>query len=97
MTEYKRLTERVGKGISIKETSTNDSTSIWNAIKRLAELEDKIENGSLVEIGKPYIKRFGNTNHYTVCMAKEAELPGLMSKAEAEEKLKKLRGNGNDL
>ena len=48
--EYKRFTERVGKGISVKETSTNDNRSIWNAIERLAELEDKIENGTLIEL-----------------------------------------------
>ena len=46
---YKRLTERVRKSIAIKETSTNDNKSIWNAIERLAELEDKIENRTLVE------------------------------------------------
>lgn len=50
MSEYKRLTERVGKSICIKETSTNDNRSIWNAIERLAELEDKIENGTLIEL-----------------------------------------------
>ncbi len=50
MEKYKRLTERVGKGISVKETSTNDNKSIWNAIQRLAELEDKIENGTLIEL-----------------------------------------------
>lgn len=50
MSDYKRLTERVGKGIAIKETSTNDNKSIWNAIERLAELEDKIENGTLIEL-----------------------------------------------
>ena len=47
MSEYKRLTERSGNGIAIKETSTNDNMSIWNAIERLAELEDKIEDGRL--------------------------------------------------
>lgn len=47
---YKRLTERVGNGVAIKETSTNDNKSIWNAIERLAELEDKIENGLLIEL-----------------------------------------------
>jgi DNA-directed RNA polymerase subunit RPC12/RpoP len=47
--EYKRLTERVGKGVAIKETSRNDNMSIWNAIERLAELEDKIEQGTLKE------------------------------------------------
>ena len=51
---YKRLTERVGKGICVKETSTNDNKSIWNAIERLAELEDKIENGTLIFVEKNY-------------------------------------------
>ncbi len=50
MKKYKRLTERVGKGICVKETSTSDNRSIWNAIERLAELEDKIENGTLIEL-----------------------------------------------
>lgn len=50
MSYYIRLTERSGKGICIKETSTNDNKSIWNAIERLAELEDKIENGTLIEL-----------------------------------------------
>lgn len=49
MMEYKRLTERCGKGISVKETSANDNRSIWNAIEHLAELEDKIENGTLID------------------------------------------------
>ena len=53
MSDYKRLTERVGKGIAVKETSTNDNKSIWNAIERLAELEDKIENGTLIELPCP--------------------------------------------
>ena len=52
---YKRLTERVGKGVSVKQTSTNDNRSIWNAIERLAELEDKIEKGTLIE--RPPVKR----------------------------------------
>ena len=47
--EYKRLTERVGKGVAVRGTSSNDNRSIWNAIERLAELEDKIENGTLIE------------------------------------------------
>ena len=50
MKEYKRLTERSGKSICIKQTSTNDNKSIWNAIERLAELEDKIENGTLKKV-----------------------------------------------
>ncbi len=50
MKEYKRFTERAGNGISVKETSTNDNKSIWNAIERLAELEDKIEQGKMLEL-----------------------------------------------
>lgn len=50
MSDYRRLTERSGNGIAIKDTSTNDNKSIWNAIDRLAELEDKIENGTLHEL-----------------------------------------------
>ena len=50
MREYKRLTERAGKGVAIKETSANDNKSIWNAIERLAELEDKIENQTLIKL-----------------------------------------------
>lgn len=53
--KYERLTERVGKGISIKETSTNDNKSIWNAIVRLAELEDKIERGELVDVKENHL------------------------------------------
>lgn len=53
--KYERLTERVGKSISIKETSTNDNMSIWNEIVRLAELEDKIERGELVDVRENHI------------------------------------------
>lgn len=61
--EYKRFTERVGKGISVKETSTNDNRSIWNAIERLAELEDKIEQGTLIELPKMPFK-IGDTAYW---------------------------------
>jgi hypothetical protein len=50
MSEYERITSRVGKGIAVKETSFNDRKSIFNAIERLAELEDKIEQGKLKEL-----------------------------------------------
>lgn len=50
MSDYRRLTERSDNGIAIKDTSTNDNKSIWNEIERLAELEDKIENGTLHEL-----------------------------------------------
>jgi hypothetical protein len=53
--EYKRLTERVGRGVCVKETSSNDNKSIWNAIERLAELEDKIERGELVDVKENHL------------------------------------------
>ena len=52
--KYKRLTKRAGKGIAVKETSTNDNRSIWNAIERLAELETAIENGTLIFVEENY-------------------------------------------
>lgn len=48
--KYERFTYRTGKGIAVKETSFNDNKSIFNAIERLAELEDKIEQGTLIEL-----------------------------------------------
>ena len=48
--KYERFTCRTGKGIAVKETSFNDNRSIFNAIERLAELEDKIEQGTLIEV-----------------------------------------------
>lgn len=139
---YKRLTERSGNGISIKETSTNDRVSIWNAIERLAELEDKIENGTLIElpckVGDTVWQIFKSCPSCPFCLLKEdgykccrepmGVLHGIvfdkncnyviipktfsnsinvkqlkhfgetifLTKAEAEQKLKELRGNNND-
>lgn len=66
MKEYKRFTERVGKSISIKETSTNDNRSIWNALERLAELEDKIEDGTIIELPC----KVGETVYFLVAQGK---------------------------
>lgn len=60
--KYKRLTERTGKSIGIKETSTNDNMSIWNAINRLAELEDKIERGELVDVKENHLIAISRTS-----------------------------------
>jgi hypothetical protein len=67
MSNYKRLTERSGNGIAIKETSTNDYMSIWNAIERLAELEDKIVNGTLVFKEKPKTKYYAIVGYRNYC------------------------------
>ena len=94
---YKRFTERVGKNIIIKETSTNDNKSIWNALERLAELEDKIENGTLIEL--PFIQKGQYGNRWYVYYRKKTGNKNITwkmyySKAEAEKKLKELQ---NDL
>ena len=125
MKEYKRLTERVGKGISVKETATNDNKSIWNAIERLAELEDKIEQGKMLElpckVGDTMYWLFAsnieqkiyeclvtdftyNIKGLYICLSKKG-LKGyfyvtpedfgktvFLTKTEAEQKLKELRG-----
>jgi hypothetical protein len=93
---YKRLTERVGKGISVKETSTNDNKSIWNAIERLAELEDKIENGTLIEL--PFIQKGQYGNRWYVYYRKNHGNKNITwkmyySKSEAEKKLEELSKN----
>ena len=119
--KYERFTERVGKSICIRETSTNDNKSIWNAIEYLAELEDKIENGTLIELpckvgDKVYFEtwedngstsigvqghtvtgfeinfiingRYGNTYIPTRAVGIDV----FLTKAEAEAKLKELKG-----
>jgi hypothetical protein len=111
MREYKRLTERVGKGVAIKETSTNDNKSIWNAIERLAELEDKIEQGKMLElpckvgdtvyyIGSLEARAFFKikTIHdivampFSLDMLDSYKIVWFLTKAEAEQKLKELKG-----
>ena len=50
MTEYKRLTTRFGVGIGLTETSGDIVNDYEKVGTRLAELEDKIEQGTLKEI-----------------------------------------------
>ena len=95
--EYERLTERVGKGVAIKETSTNDNRSIWNAIERLAELEDKIENGTLVELGYHIRKSYRNHDdqRYKIILIDEVQIDKIgydcLTKEQAEKRLKELQ------
>lgn len=54
MREYKRLTERTKHGIAVLESTgrfvlSSGGYATIKALKRLAELEDKIENGTLIE------------------------------------------------
>ena len=61
--KYERLTKRTEKGVVILPTSQDEFRSIWNAIERLAELEDKIENGTLIELPC----KVGDTVYHLYC------------------------------
>lgn len=64
-------------------------------IERLALLEDKIENGTLIELGKPYIRQLSmipQQDKYIICKATERVIAGAFTKAEVEAKLKELQG-----
>ena len=51
MKRYKRLTTtQVVNGINIKTITSKVKVTIQDLIDRLYELEDKIENGTLVEL-----------------------------------------------
>ena len=50
MSEYKRLTAKCEVGIGLTETSGNIVNDYEKVVNRLAELENKIENGTLIEL-----------------------------------------------
>lgn len=58
--EYKRLTEKVNKGQVkfILKDGENPIEKFQNALNRLAELEDKIEQGTLIFAPKYKVKQF---------------------------------------
>lgn len=84
MKEYKRVTiDKPRKNLNPKE-----GWSYSHIYKRLQELEDKIENGTLVELEKPYIKQQSN-GLYIVCIAQEVGVTmAVKTKDQAEQKLK---------
>ena len=48
--KYNRLTTKCEVGIGLSETSGNIVNEYEKVVNRLAELEDKIENGTLIEL-----------------------------------------------
>ena len=50
MKQYKRLTTKCEVGIGLTETDGNIVNDYEKVVNRLAELEDKIENGILIEL-----------------------------------------------
>ena len=99
MSEYKRLTERDKNGfVEFEECEKCDycgsagGDSFENAINRLAELEDKIENGTLV----PKYSVVESCGTYYVCSVDTENLPVIdecETEEEAQKKLEELSKN----
>lgn len=65
MKDYKRLTERTKHGIAVLDSGERFVLSCGGyattkALNRLAELEDKIENGTLIFIDEPFYSECNN-------------------------------------
>lgn len=96
--KYERLTIVMPNGeFRVAETKFNSEEAKQKAIKRLAELEDKIENGTLIE--RYYIQEDELPNGkvwYNVCELNEnygSIKKQFATRAEAEARLAELRGN----
>lgn len=89
--EYKRLTKRRKDGsVALGFYSNSKDFTILELKLRLAELEDKIENGILVP--KYSVVESGNT--YCACMVDTSKLLVIdeyETKAEAEKRLEELK------
>ena len=95
--KYKRITR------SKNSKSNTIADNVLDCVLRLQELEDKIENGTLIELPCPI-----NTMVYIICCHRKKyitiEMPftydmidsyqcnWFLTKAEAEEKIKELKG-----
>ena len=96
MSNYKRLTEKTKHGIAVLDSGERFVLSCGGyattkALNRLAELEDRIENGTLVEL--PRIIH-PNEQEWFVQYQYESGIINcnvFYSEAEAEAKLKELR------
>ena len=86
MKEYERVTQKQGEPKIVSK----------RVYYRLRELEDKIENGTLVAVNKPFIVLDYISNgkeYYAVKIAEERDLAINLTKAEAEKKLEELSKN----
>lgn len=107
MSEYKRLTERdeYGNADIIGVDSSNwqfnltfeELVKVTKALNRLADLEDKIENGTLVELGYHIRKSYKNHDdqRYKIILIDEVEIDKIgydgLTKEKAEARLKELQ------
>lgn len=94
--KYERFTEKKINGTvcfdcrKCSKKTKCDGHCKEEALKKLCELEDKLENGTLMEINKPFIKKtkYGS---YIICKATVIWVDDFDTKAEAEKKLKELQ------
>ena len=100
MKEYKRLTERTKHGIAVLDSEERFVLSCGGyattkALNRLAELEDKIENGTLVEFNKPF---YSNQFNAWCMYLKEGDYikSVCLTKEQADSKLKELQEKDNE-
>ena len=93
--QYGRLTK---KGGYTKELDLKQELGYSYIYNRLSELEDKIENGTLVELGYHIRKSYRNHDdqRYKIILIDEVEIDKIgydgLTKAEAEARLKELQG-----
>lgn len=85
---YERLTKRAGfhKDIDLK-----DEWGYSHIYQRLSELENKIEDGQLVQLKTPYCTythSYNGTKYYAVCIALKGVIDCGLTLQEAEECLK---------
>ena len=85
--KYERLTKKAGWHKDIDLTQELGYSYIY---QRLSELENKIEDGTLVEDGKPFVKKV--KGKYYICGVAVIYMKAFKTKAEAENKLKELQG-----
>ena len=101
MKDYKRFTTKNNWGEYVADCKQCqfkecDVSACRNYIlKKLGEIEDKIEQGLLLELGKFYIRPVGNgilADSYVICRAKLGVVSDCLTKEEAEAELAELRG-----
>ena len=89
MKDYERITQKKGEPKIVSK----------RVYYRLRELEDKIENGTLIELGYHIRKSYRNHDdqRYKIILIDEVELDKIgydgLTKAEAEKKLEELSKN----
>ena len=89
MKDYKRLTERTKHGIAVLDSGERFVLSCGGyattkALNRLAELEDKIENGTLI----PKYSVVESCNTYCVCSV-DTENLSIIDEYETEDEARK--------